>query len=102
MASLGGIWAAKPKDIHAQLVGEFPEITVQVGLVGRHMVCLGLFRQPFVRTNDCAARRLPWAPAATPGCTPTPLPLQSTKWHLYAQRRAEERVRQRQEATTTP
>ncbi|KAI7845055.1 hypothetical protein COHA_001420 [Chlorella ohadii] len=53
VANLGGIWAAKPKDIHAQLVGEFPDLTVQ-----------------------------------------------STKWHLYAQRRAEERVRQRQETTT--
>lgn len=53
VASLGGIWAAKPKDIHAQLVAEFPDITVQ-----------------------------------------------STKWHLYAQRRAEERIRQRQEGGT--
>lgn len=26
--------------------------------------------------------------------------LQSTKWHLYAQRRAEERIRQRQEGAT--
>lgn len=34
VASLGGIWAAKPKDIHAQLVAEFPDITVQVGAGG--------------------------------------------------------------------
>ena len=133
MARLGGIWEAKPKDIHAELVGEFPELTVQVRpaqgktasrrhvrrpvrrVVRQHRMprCAACGLLPTLpRPREHPAERRPCRAAASQPLgrqashlTRAPhwsSQLQSTKWHLYAQRRAEERIRQRHQEAGTP
>lgn len=98
VVQLGGIYSARPRDIHQALAAEFPELTVQVRYSHSvHRVCRVLCRVQGVCARYAHARErvcvreglwllparpdLPHLPGLGLSLLPLPpLPLQSVKW----------------------